>query len=76
MGISWHTTYEVDKFVQKQADFMWHNWLLVPMILVDWIIMTIVLKNTEEKWLLDLYGEEYAEYKEHVNRCIPWIPRR
>ncbi len=26
----------------------------------------------EEKWLLDLYGEEYVEYKKHVNRCIPW----
>ena len=53
---------------------MWHNWLLVPMILVDWLIMTIVLKNTEEKWLLDLYGKEYAKYKKQVNRCIPWIP--
>lgn len=63
-------------FIIIGASFMWHNWLLIPMILVDWIIMTIVLRNTEEKWLLDLYGEEYAEYKKHVNRCIPWIPRR
>ena len=23
MGISWHTTYEVDKFVQKQADYVY-----------------------------------------------------
>ena len=61
-------------FIIIGASFMWHNWLLIPMILVDWLIMTIVLKNTEEKWLLDLYGEEYAEYKKHVNRCIPWIP--
>ena len=55
------------------VSFMWHNWLLVAMIFVDWLIMTIVLKNTEEKWLLALYGEEYAAYKKHVNRCIPWI---
>ena len=39
-------------------------------------ILTIVLKNTEEKWLLDLYGEEYARYKKHVNRCIPWFPKQ
>lgn len=31
--------------------------------------------STEEKWLLDLYGEEYAEYKKNVNRCIPWFPK-
>ena len=55
---------------------MWHNaWLLIfPFI--DWVIMTVALINTEEKWLLDLYGEEYAEYKRRVNRCIPWIPRK
>ena len=33
------------------------------------------IKNGQEKWLLDLYGEEYANYKGRVNRCIPWIPR-
>lgn len=54
---------------------MWHNaWLLV-IPFINWLIMTIVLMNTEEKWLLDLYGEEYQEYKMHVNRCIPWKRR-
>ena len=24
--------------------------------------MTVALKNTEEKWLKDLYGQEYEEY--------------
>jgi len=51
---------------------MWHNVLLIVAIPINWCIMTIVLKNTEEKWLVDLYGEEYAEYKKSVNRCIPW----
>ena len=53
---------------------MWHNaWLLI-LPLINWGIMTAVLKNTEEKWLLNLYGEEYAAYKKRVNRCIPWKP--
>jgi len=48
-------------------------WILaVPVI--NWLIMTIVLKNTEEKWLDDLYGDEYRDYKKRVNRCIPWFP--
>lgn len=49
---------------------------MIPMFFVGWIIMTIVLKNTEEKWLLDLYGKEYADYKKRVNRCIPWKRKR
>ena len=54
---------------------MWHNaWMLVLPVL-NWLIMTISLINTEEKWLLDLYGDEYAAYKKKVNRCIPWKPK-
>ena len=63
-------------FIMIGITFMWHNYWMIPMIIVDWAILTIVLKNTEEKWLLDLYGEEYARYKKHVNRCIPWIPKQ
>ena len=55
---------------------MWHNaWMLILPV-IDWAIMTIALINTEEKWLLALYGNEYAEYKKHVNRFIPWKRRR
>ena len=51
---------------------MWANaWMLITPV-VNWTIMTVTLMHTEEKWLLDLYGEEYAEYKQRVNRCIPW----
>ncbi|MCR5323136.1 MAG: isoprenylcysteine carboxylmethyltransferase family protein [Lachnospiraceae bacterium] len=55
---------------------MWHNaWMLILPV-IDWAIMTISLINTEEKWLLKLYGDEYAKYKKHVNRCIPWKRRK
>ncbi|MCR5376570.1 MAG: isoprenylcysteine carboxylmethyltransferase family protein, partial [Lachnospiraceae bacterium] len=54
---------------------MWHNaWMLILPV-IDWAIMTVALINTEEKWLLDLYGNEYAEYKKRVNRLIPWKRR-
>lgn len=53
---------------------MWHNvWMLVLPVL-NWIIMTITLINSEEKWLSHLYGAEYEAYKTKVNRCIPWKP--
>ncbi|MCR4767193.1 MAG: isoprenylcysteine carboxylmethyltransferase family protein [Saccharofermentans sp.] len=59
-------------FLVIGVTLMWHNARLLLLIPLDWIILTIVLKNTEEKWLLDLYGEEYAAYKRSVNRCIPF----
>ncbi len=55
---------------------MWHNAWLLLFPAIDWLIMTAALISTEEKWLLDLYGEEYAEYKKNVNRCIPWKPSK
>ena len=53
-----------------------HNVLLLILPVLFWIEMTIVLKNTEEKWLKDLYGQEYIDYCKRVNRCIPWFPKK
>lgn len=54
---------------------MWHNIFLIPVIFINWGIMTVVLKATEEKWLRELYGQEYEEYCKRVNRCIPFKRR-
>ena len=62
-------------FIIIGITFMWRNCFVLPMIPIDWIILTVVLINTEEKWLLDVYGDEYAEYKRRVNRCIPCFPK-
>ena len=54
----------------------WHDiWSLLT-IPVNWMILTTAVKHTEEKWLLDLYGQNYADYMKRVNRCIPWPPRK
>ncbi len=63
-------------FALTGISFMWHNVCLIPVFFINWAIMTIGLKNTEEKWLADLYGAEYEDYKKCVNRCIPWKRRR
>lgn len=39
-----------------------------------WLFMTVLMQHTEEKWLHDLYGQEYEDYCKKVNRCIPWFP--
>lgn len=50
-----------------------HNLWLLILPFVFWIAMTIMLVNSEEKWLRDLYGQEYIDYCRKVNRCIPWF---
>ena len=53
-----------------------HNPVLLVLPFVFWLEMTIVLKNTEEKWLRNLYGQEYVDYCKKVNRCIPWFTKK
>ena len=52
------------------------NLFLFFVPVICWIYMTVFLKLTEEKWLADLYGQEYTEYCKRTNRCIPWFPKR
>ena len=44
-----------------------------PLPLLYWLIMTVLMKATEEKWLRNLYGKEYEAYCRRVNRCWPWF---
>ena len=50
-------------------------WLLILPI-IFWIYMSVLLKLTEEKWLLDTFGEEYIKYCSRVNRVFPWFPKK
>ena len=52
-----------------------NNLVLLAIPVICWSFMTIVLKLSEEKWLLALYGNEYVEYCKKVNRCIPWFSK-
>lgn len=52
------------------------NIILFVLPVVYYAYMTVFLIKTEEKWLSELYGQEYEEYCKNVNRCIPWIPKR
>ena len=50
-----------------------HNVFLLIFPVVSYIFLTILMKQTEEKWLLEKFGTEYVEYCKHVNRVIPWF---
>ncbi len=53
-----------------------NNLILLIVPVICWLYMTLFLIHTEEKWLRELYGEEYVSYCQRVNRCIPWFPRK
>ena len=38
--------------------------------------LTILMKETEEKWLLEKFGDDYEKYCKKANRIIPWFRRR
>lgn len=50
-----------------------NNLLLYILPIVFYIFLTILLKLTEEKWLIKKFGKEYIEYCNNVNRIIPRI---
>lgn len=58
------------------AIFIAHNVWLLLLPIFFWVGMTILMKKTEEKWLTELYGQEYVDYCKKVNRCILWFPRK
>lgn len=52
------------------------NYILLILPFVFWAFLTILMKNTEEKWLKNEFGEEYETYLKQVNRVIPRIRRK
>ena len=50
-----------------------NNMILLIIPVIYWIFLTFLMINTEEKWLRNIYKNEYDEYCKKVNRCIPMI---
>ena len=48
-----------------------HNVWVLLLIPIQWVILTVLIRNTEEKWLYEIHGEAYKEYCARVNRWIP-----
>lgn len=49
-----------------------HNIYLLLLPLIYYFALTFLMKQTEEKWLLEKFGDRYVEYCKRVNRIIPW----
>lgn len=67
--------YSAFSFAFSGVLMLFHDAWLLLLPLVFWVFLTALMKQTEEKWLLKLYGKEYSDYCRRVNRCIPWFPK-
>ncbi len=52
------------------------NLIFPPLFFVFWALMTVMMKNTEEKWLTERFGKEYINYCKETNRAIPWFAKK
>ena len=68
--------YSAFMFVCTGVLLIYGNLVLLVLLIIYWGFMTVLMKLTEEKWLEDLYGKEYVQYRQRVNRCIPWKGKR
>lgn len=64
--------YTAVTFVNVGALLIANNLWLLILPFGYWAFMTVLMKHTEEKWLLDMFGRQYTDYCKTVNRCIPW----
>lgn len=71
-GLVRNPIYSAFMFLCTGALFISGNVFFYPLFFFYWIFMSLLMINTEEKWLEAAYGKQYTEYKKEVNRCIPW----
>lgn len=64
--------YSAFMFVCTGVLLIYGNLVLLVLPIFYWGFMTVLMKLTEEKWLENLYGKEYVQYRQRENRCIPW----
>lgn len=66
-----HPIYSAFIFLGSGALLLANNLYLLLLPPLFWLFLTLLMKHTEEKWLLQLYGQQYADYCRRVPRCIP-----
>lgn len=68
--------YSAFLFICTGALLLCRNWQTLILPPIFWLYLTVFMKLTEEKWLTDRFGDEYAAYCKRVNRFIPWKRKR
>lgn len=68
-----HPIYSAFLYIASGLILISQNIILFILPVIFWAFLSLVMINTEEKWLIDKFGEEYVEYSKKVNRFIPKV---
>lgn len=68
-----HPIYAAFLYALTGLTFISNNLYLLILPVIYWLILTIAMMKTEEKWLYDKFGESYAEYSRNVSRFVPFL---
>lgn len=52
------------------------NILLLILPVIFWIVLSIVISKTEEKWLKEKFGNDYVLYAQNTNKFVPFAKLR
>lgn len=72
-GVVRHPIYAAFLYAITGFILISNNIFLFSLPVIYWIIFTVVMIKTEEKWLFELYGDDYVDYSKEVNRFIPFL---
>lgn len=68
-----HQIYVAFLYAITGSILIFDNLFLLFLPVIYWLFLTVVIKNTEEKWLIEWYGDYYLLYSKKVNRFIPKV---
>lgn len=51
-----------------------NNWIFTLVIMTLWVLAYSYRLGEEHEMLVEIFGDEYLEYKERIPRMIPWRP--
>ena len=75
-GLVRNPIYSAFLFICTGALLLCRNWYLLILPPFFWLYLTAFMKLTEEKWLIERFGDEYEAYCKKVNRFIPWKKKK
>ena len=48
------------------------NLVLLVLPIIFWVVLSVAMSKTEEKWLMEKFGNDYVLYAQTTNRFIPF----
>lgn len=68
-----HPIYAAFFYIATGLILISQNIILFILPIIFWVFLTVVMIKTEEKWLINKFGNDYIDYSKKVNRFIPKV---